>query len=332
VSGIRRRDFVILLGGAAAAWPLTARAQQGERVRRVGVLISGAENDPDMQARWVAFRQELEKLGWSEGRNVRFETRYAASDPALYLLLVKEMIAWQPDIVAVQGTPMSVALRRETRTIPVVFNAVSDPIGYGLVASLARPGGNITGFLLYEEGIVGKWMAMLKEIAPHLTRAALIAHPKAGPYDYFMRSAALAAPRLAIELMPSPVESAADIERVIDTVARVPNGGLVVLPDSATILHRGLIIDLVARHRLPAVYGFRVFARSGGLISYDTDPVDLFGRSASYVDRILRGDKPADLPVQVPVKYETVLNLKTAKALGLEVPPTLLARADEVIE
>jgi putative ABC transport system substrate-binding protein len=329
---VKRREFITLLGGAAAAWPLAARAQQPERMRRIGVLISGAETDPDMQARGRSFRQELEKLGWLEGRNVRFDTRYAASDPARYLSLVKEMIASQPDIIAVQGTPMSVALRQETHRIPVVFNAVSDPIGYGLVASLARPGGNLTGFLLYEEGIVGKWLAMLKEIAPHLTRAALIAHPKAGPYDYFLRSAALAAPRLAIELMPSPVENAADIERVIDAVARVPNAGLVILPDSGTILHRDLIIDLAARHRLAAVYGFRVFVKAGGLMSYDTDPVGLFARSASYVDRILRGDKPADLPVQVPVKYETVLNLKTAKALGLDVPPTLLARADEVIE
>jgi putative tryptophan/tyrosine transport system substrate-binding protein len=330
MSGMGRREFVALLGGAVA-WPIVARAQQTGRVRRVGVLISGAESDPDMQARGIAFRRELEKLGWSEGRNVRFDTRYAASDPARYLPLVKETIASQPDVVAVQGTPMSVALRRET-TIPVVFNGVSDPIGYGLVESLARPGGNLTGFLLYEEGIVGKWLAMLKEIAPHLTHAALIAHPKAGPYDYFLRSATLAAPRLAIELKPSPVESAADIERVIDTVARVPNGGLVVLPDSGTVLHRDLIIDLAARHHLPAVYAFRVFAKAGGLMSYDTDPVHLFGRSATYVDRILRGDKPADLPVQVPIKYETVLNLRTAKALGLEVPPMLLARADEVIE
>ena len=329
---MKRREFITLLGGAVAAWPLAARAQQSGPVRRIGVLISGAETDPDMQARGAAFRRELEKLGWSEGRNVRFDTRFAASNPARYAPLVKEMIASQPDIIAVQGTPMSVALRQETRTIQVVFNAVSDPIGYGLVASLARPGGNLTGFLLYEEGIVGKWLAMLKEIAPHLTRTALIAHPKAGPYDYFLRSATLAAPRLAIELMPSPVESAADIERVIDVVARVPNGGLVVLPDSGTILHRDLIIDLAARYRLPAVYAFRVFAKAGGLMSYDTDPVQLFGRSATYVDRILRGDKPADLPVQVPVKYETVLNLKTAKALGLDVPPTLLARADEVIE
>jgi putative tryptophan/tyrosine transport system substrate-binding protein len=327
---MRRRELITLLGGAATL-PLVAHAQQTDRVRRVGVLISGAESDPDMQARGITFRRELEKLGWSEGRNVRFDTRYAASDPARYLPLVKEMIASQPDVVAVQGTPMSVALRRDT-TIPVVFNAVSDPIGYGLVESLARPGGNLTGFLLYEEGIVGKWLAMLKEIAPHLTRVALIAHPKAGPYDYFLKSATRAAPSLAIELIPSPVESAADIERVIDVVVRVPNGGLVVLPDSGTILHRDLIIDLAARHRLPAVYAFRVFVKAGGLMSYDTDPVDLFGRSASYVDRILRGEKPTDLPVQVPVKYETVLNLKTAKALGFTLPPPLLARADEVIE
>jgi putative tryptophan/tyrosine transport system substrate-binding protein len=332
VDQLRRREFITLLGGATLTWPLAARAQQREQVRKIGVLISGAETDPDMQARGRAFRQELEKLGWLEGRNVRFDTRYAASDPARYLSLVKEMIASQPDVIVVQGTPMSVALRRETHTIPVVFNTVSDPIGYGLVVSLARPGGNLTGFLLYEEGIVGKWLAMLKEIAPHVTRAGLIAHPKVGPYEYFLRSATLAAPRLGIELIPSPVENAADIERVIDVVARVPKGGLIVLPDSGTILHRDVIIDLAARHRLPAVYGFRVFVKSGGLISYDTDPINLFARSASYVDRVLRGDKPADLPVQVPVTYETVLNLKTAMALGLDVPSAVLVRADEVIE
>jgi putative ABC transport system substrate-binding protein len=329
---MKRREFMTLLGGAAVAWPVAARALQAERMRRIGVLISGTETDPDMQARGAAFRQALEKLGWFEGSNVRFDTRFATSDPTRFLPMVKEMIASQPDVIAVQGTPMSVALRRETRTIPVVFNAVSDPIGYGLVASLARPGGNLTGFLLYEDGIVGKWLAMLKEVAPDLTRAALIGNPRVGPYDYFLRSAILAAPKLAIELMPSPVESSADIERLIDVVAQSPNAGLVVLPDSGTILHRNLIIDLAARHRLPAVYAYRVFVKAGGLMSYDTDPVDLFGRSAFYVDRILRGGKPADLPVQVPVKYETALNLKTAKALGFTLPTTLLASADEVIE
>jgi putative ABC transport system substrate-binding protein len=328
---MQRRDFLILLGEATVGWPIAARAQDA-RVRRVGVLITGAETDADMQARNLAFRQELEKLGWLEPRNIRIDTRFGASDPDQYAVLVRQMIASQPDAIAVQGTPMSVMLRGATRTIPVVFNAVSDPIGYGLVDSLARPGGNVTGFLLYEEGIVGKWMAMLKEVAPRLTRVALIANPKVGPYDYFMRAAATAASQLSVEIVAAPFENAADIERAVNDIASVPNGGLVVLPDSATLLHRELIVDLAARHRLPAVYAFRVFAKAGGLMSYDTDPVDLIRRSAAYVDRILRGEKPVDLPVQAPTRFETVINLKTANALGLTIPPGLLVAADEVIE
>ncbi len=247
------------------------------------------------------------------------------------LLLAKELVRLQPDVLSAHTTPVAAAFQRESRTIPIVFMSASDPIGSGLVASLARPGGNLTGLLLYEEGITGKWLAMLKEIAPDLSRAALMANPKRSPYDYFMRSAKSVAPALTIELVPTPVENAADIERVIESFAREPNSGLVVLPGTPNE-HRDLVIALAARHRLPAVYPFRYFVAAGGLMSYGTDFIDLSRQTAGYVDRILRGANAAELPVQAPTKYETVLNLKTAKALGLEVPPSLLVRADEVIE
>ena len=282
--------------------------------------------------RRAAFRQRLERLGWSEGRNVRIDYRYAASIVDQYQRLAKELVALQPDVILAHTTSITAALLRENRTVPIVFVSVSDPIGSGLVASLARPGGNLTGLLLYEEGITGKWLAMLKEIAPRLSRAALMANPKTTPYDYFLRSAKVIAPSLAIELEPSPVGNAADIKRVVESFARAPNGGLVVLPDPATSVHRDLIIALVARHRLPAVYWARFFVAAGGLMSYGTDFIDQSRQAADYVDNILRGAKPGDLPVQAPTKYETTLNLKTAKALGLEVPPSLLVRADEVIE
>jgi putative tryptophan/tyrosine transport system substrate-binding protein len=328
---MKRREFITPLGGAAVAWPLAARAQQGERVRRVGVLIPQAADDPEMKARLAAFQQGLERLGWSEGRNVRIDYRFAANNPDRFQPLATELVSLQPDVLLAYTTPVAVAFQRESRTIPIIFVSVSDPVGSGLVASLARPGGNLTGLLLYEEGITGKWLAMLKEIAPGLSRAALIANPKRAPYDYFVRSAKSVAPSLAIELAPTPVENAADIERVMESFARDSNGGLVVLPGTP-IEYRDLVIALAARHRLPAVYPFRFFVAAGGLMSYGTDFVDQARQAASYVDRILRGANPADLPVQAPTKYETVLNLKTAKSLGLEVPPSLLVRADEVIE
>ena len=252
--------------------------------------------------------------------------------PIRLQVLAKELVALQPDVILAHSTPIAAALQRESRTIPIVFVNVSDPIGSGFVASLARPGGNLTGLLLYEASITGKWLAMLKEIAPRLARVALLSQPQGPAYDYFLRAAEAAAPSLAIELVPSPVENAADIERAIESFARVPNGGLLLPPDTTTIVHRDLIIALAARHRLPAVYAFRLFVAAGGLMSYGTDHVDMFRQAASYVDRILRGAKPADLPVQAPTKYETTLNLKTAKALGLTVPPGLLVAADEVIE
>ncbi|MFL6806885.1 MAG: ABC transporter substrate-binding protein [Xanthobacteraceae bacterium] len=328
---MKRREFITILGGAVLAWPFATRAQQSDRVRRIGVLTSDAEDDPGVKARLAAFREGLDRLGWSLDPNVRIDSRFAANNPDQYQSLAKELVRLQPDVLLAYTTPVAAALKRESHTIPIVFVSVSDPIGSGLVASLARPGGNLTGLLLYEEGITGKWLAMLKEIAPGLSHAALIANPKRTPYDYFVRSAKSVAQSLAIELAPTPVENAADIERVIESFAREPNGGLVVLP-GAPVENRDLVIALAARHRLPAVYPFRFFVAAGGLMSYGTDFVDQSRQAASYVDRILRGGNAADLPVQAPTKYETVLNLKTAKALGLEVPPSLLVRADEVIE
>ena len=329
---MQRREFLGVLGGAAAAWPLAARAHQGERVRRIGVLVGQAENDPDAKARLTGFQEALAKAGWSEGRNVSVDYRFAAGRAEHVEALAKELVALQPDVIIAQGTSVTAALQRESNKIPIVFVTVSDPIGSGFVASLPRPGGNITGVLQYEAGIVGKWMAMLKEIAPRLARAALVANPKVTAYDYFLRAAEAAAPSLAIEIVPSPIESTADIERVIDSVARVPNSGLLLPPDTTTITHRDLIVALAARHRLPAVYSLRVFVTAGGLMSYGTDQVEIFRLAATYADRILRGAKPAELPVQAPTKYETIVNLKTAKALGLDVPPSLIVRADEVIE
>jgi putative tryptophan/tyrosine transport system substrate-binding protein len=332
VSDIRRREFITLIGGAAA-WPLASRAQQGERMRRIGVLMPYAAGDPETKSRLTAFRQALERLGWSEDRNVRIDYRFAAGSSDRYLPLARELMALQPDVIVAVTTPVAATLQRETQAIPIVFTSVSDPIGGGFVASLARPGGNFTGVLLYEDGIMGKWLAMLKEIAPRLTRAALIGNPKTTPFDYFQRAAEAAAPSLAIELVPTTVENEeADIERAIESFAAVPKGGLVVLPDTTTLARRDLVVALAARNRLPAVYPFRVFVEAGGLMAYGTYVVDGYRLSATYVDRILRGAKPADLPVQTPTKYETVLNLKTAKSLGIEVPPSLLVRADEVIE
>jgi putative tryptophan/tyrosine transport system substrate-binding protein len=329
---MRRREFIKVLGGAAAAWPVAARAQQPDSVRRVGILISGAEADPEMHARVAAIRKRLDTLGWSEGRNIRIDIRFGEGDPGRYSSLARTLVALQPDARIAYSTPIAAALRSETRTIPIVFVNVSDPIGSGLVASLARPGGNLTGLMLYEEGITGKWLAMLKEITPRLKRAALIANPKTTPYDYFVRAATTAASSLAIEVVPSPIENVADIERVIESLARLPNGGLVFLPESTSIQHRDLVVALAARHRVPAVYAFRFFVAAGGLMSYGTEIIEQYREAASYIDRILRGANPADLPVQAPSKYQTVLNLKAAKALGLEVPPSLLVRADEVIE
>ena len=326
---MRRRDFIGALGGAAAM-PLAARTQ--ERVRRVGVLANVTENDTEMQASLKVFRQELERLGWSDGRNVRIDTRFTQADLARHPALAKEMVARQPDIMLVHTTPLAAAVQKETRTIPIVFVNVSDPVSSGFIASLARPGGNLTGLQMYEASIVGKWLSMLKEIAPQITRVAFIANPKITIYPYFLRTADAAAQSLAIELVPSSIEPPADIERVIGSFARTPNSGLLFPPNVTAAAHRNLVIALASKHRLPAVYAFRFFPAEGGLMSYGIDQADLLRRAATYVDRILRGEKPADLPVQAPTKYETVVNLRTAKALGLTVPPGLLVAADEVIE
>ena len=301
-------------------------------MRRIGVLAALSEDDPELRAWLAAFRQGLERLGWSEGRNIRIDTRFAHANTGQFPALAKELVALQPDVIFAHTTPASAALQRESRTIPIVFVNVSDPVGSGFVASLARPGGNLTGLLLYEASIAGKWLAMLKEIAPGMARAALVGDPKTPTYDYFLRAAQAIAPSLAIELVPSPVETAADIERAIESFARVPNGGLFLPPNSTTTLHRDLIIALAARHRLPAVYCIRNFAANGGLMSYGIDQTDIWRQAASYVDRILRGANPADIPVQVPTKFETVLNLKTARPLFFSRPPGFLVPADGLSE
>jgi putative tryptophan/tyrosine transport system substrate-binding protein len=332
---MRRRDFVTLVGGAAAApallCPPAARAQQVERMRRIGVLVSGAEADPEMQARLAGFREGLQRLGWSEGRNVRVDQRFAAASAEQARVFAKELVATQCDVLVALSTAMAAALQRETRTMPIVFVGLPDPIGSGLVASLARPGGNATGLLLYEESVAGKWLAMLKEIAPRLARVAILGNPKTNT-PYYLRAAQALAPPLGIELVPSDVETAVDIEPAIGSFAQVPDGGLLVPPDLTAVLHRDLIIALAARHRLPAVYQARFWVAAGGLMSYGTDRTAAFRQSAYYVDRILRGAQPTDLPVQAPTKFETVINLATAKALGLTLPPAMLVAADEVIE
>jgi putative tryptophan/tyrosine transport system substrate-binding protein len=330
---MKRRDFITLLGGAAA-WPLAVRAQEADRIRRIGVLVALAEDDPEIKARLAAFRQGLEKRGWSEGRNVSIDTSFAPDSSADRVqVLARELIALQPDVIFAQTTPVVAALQRESRTIPIVFVNIADPIGSGFVASLPRPGGNITGVMLYEASVTGKWLAMLKEIAPRLERAAFVTNPKTAPfYNYYLRAAESLSPPLGIKVVPSLVESIADIERTIEAFARAPNGGLLLPPDVNTNVHRDLIIALAARYSLPAVYFSRLIVAAGGLMSYGVDFVDMSRQAASYVDRILRGDKPSDLPVQAATKFETTVNLKTAKALGLTVPPGLLVAADEVIE
>jgi ABC-type uncharacterized transport system substrate-binding protein len=330
---MRRRDFILGIAGSSLAYQLAAQAQQPERERRVGVLMNSAGDDPSTQALLATFRTQLERLGWSQQRNLRIDYRYAGGKSDQYVPLAQELIALKPDVIMAQGTKATGTLQLQTRTIPIVFNYVSDPIGSGFVASLARPGGNMTGILLYETGITGKWLAMLKEIAPSLSRVAIVGNPKTTPFEYFLRSAAAASPSLAIEIVPTPIGGVdAEIQRAIESSAAMSNAGLLVLPDSTTTDHRELIIKLAAEHRLPVVYPYRLFVAMGGLMSYGTDLNDVLRLSATYVDRILRGTKPADLPVQEPTKFETVVNLKAAKAIGLTVPPSLLVRADEVIE
>jgi putative ABC transport system substrate-binding protein len=326
---MRRREF-ISLASAAAAWPLVARA---ERMRRIGVLMGLPEGDADTKARIEALQQALGTLGWSEGRNVRIDYRFAPAG-ARAQALAKELVALQPDVIVSNASPATGALQRETRTIPIVFTAVADPIGSGFVASLAQPGANITGFLLFEASVTGKWLAMLRDMVPALARATLVINPKtAAYYKFYQRAAQAAASSLGIELVFGPIgDTHAEIESAFEAFARTSNGGLILPPDTTSNIHRDLLIALAARHRLPAVYSDRFFVVVGGLMCYSTDRADQYRAAATYVDRILRGAEPADLPVQVPTKYETVINLKTAKALGLTVPPGLLVAADEVIE
>jgi putative ABC transport system substrate-binding protein len=328
---MKRREFVTLLGGAAAVWPLAVRAQQST-MRRIGVLMGTSEDDPETNERLDSFRQGLARRGWAVGRSAHIEYRFTAARSEQVSALAKELIAQQPDVILAHSTGVTAVLQHESSTIPIVFVNVSDPIGSGFIKDLARPGGNLTGVVHLEASIVGKWLAMLKEIAPRLTRAALLANRKTTPYDYFLRSAQTVTPLLAIELVPNHVETAADIERAIESTARIPDSGLVLPPDVTTLTHRTLVLALAARYRLPAVYPLQVFVSAGGLMSYGTDQNDMFRLAAFYVDRILRGDKPADLPVQAPTKFETAVNLRTARALGLTVPPGLLVAADEVIE
>jgi putative tryptophan/tyrosine transport system substrate-binding protein len=328
---MRRRDLITLLSGAAT-WPLAARAQPRERMRRIGVLMSLAADDPEGQARLTAFVQGLQELGWTDGRNVQIDYRWPAGDAERIRRYAAELAALAPDIILAGGGAVVPSLLQATRAIPIVFTQTPDPVGAGFVESLARPGGNVTGFMLYEYGIGAKWLELLKEIAPHVTRAAVIRDAAIASGIGQWGAIQTAAPSFGVELRPVDVRDASEIERAIAAFARSPNGGLIVAASTLAVVHRDLIVTLAARHKLPAVYPSRFFVRSGGLIFYGPDSVDPHRRAAGYVDRILKGEKPADLPVQAPTKYELVINLKTAKALGLTVPDSLLARADEVIE
>jgi putative ABC transport system substrate-binding protein len=330
---MRRREFITLLGGAAVAWPRAAYAQQADRMRRVGVLLNRVADDPEEQARLAVFLQPLQELGWTDGRNVRIDYRWAAADANRSRTYAAELVALAPDVILAAGSQSTAALLQTTRTVPIVFVNVVDPVGAGYVARLARPGGNATGFSAFEYSLSGKWLELLKEIAPNLTRIAILRDPAiAAGIGQFAVIQAMASPSLGVELSPIDVRDGGEIERNIAALARESNGGLIVTASSGAVALRELIIMLAARHRLPAVYPFRYFVTSGGLISYGPDPTDQFRRAAGYVDRILKGEKAADLPVQAPTKYELAINLKTAKTLGLTVSPSLLARADQVIE
>ena len=327
---MKRREFITLIGGMAA-WPLAARAQQPERVRRIGVLMTGPADDREGQSRVASFLRGLQELGWTAGGNLRIDYRWA-NDNAHRRQYAAELIALAPEVILASTSVSTAALQQAGNTVPIVFAAVTDPIGQGFVASLPHPGGNITGFALYEYGISTKWLELLKEIAPHLTRVAVLRDPTLPFTSGELGAMQGVAPSLRVDVSAVDSRDAAEIERSITTFARQPNGGLVTLGSPVTLTHRDLIVTLAARHKLPAIYTTRYFVTSGGLMSYGPDRVDLYRRAAGYVDRILKGENPADLPVQAPTKYNLVINLKTAKALGLTIPPSVLARADEVIE
>ena len=329
---MKRREFITLLGGAAAAWPLAARAQQAERMRRIGVLLNTAADDMVFQTRVGAFLQGLALLGWTIGRNVRIEVRWSGGKADEARRYATELAALAPDVILAHGVSSVRPLLQATRTVPIVFPIASDPVGAGLVESLARPGGNATGFMSFEYPLSGKWLELLKDIAPGVTRVAVLQDPTQGGGSSAFAVIQAAAPSLGVEVTPVNLRDAPEIERALADFARTSNGGLIVTGSALSNVHHKLIITLAARHKLPAIYLERSFAADGGLISYGSDYIDHYRRAAGYVDRILKGEKPADLPVQAPTKYELVINLKTAKTLGLEVPATLLARADEVIE
>jgi putative ABC transport system substrate-binding protein len=329
---IQRRDFITLLGSAAATWPLAARAQQAGRMRRIEVFLPAAPNDPQSMSSVTAFAQAMQERGWTEGRNVRIEFRWGAGDAEQYRKIAAELVALAPDVIVSLGTLAVSALQRATRTIPIVFVQITDPVGGGIVESLARPGGNVTGFAAPEYVTAGKYLDLLKQIAPRLTRAAVTRDPGNSAGTAQFAAIQTVASSLRIELRPIDVREPGEIERALSAFAREPNGGLVVTASAPAQINRGLLISLAAQHRLPAVYPYRFYVVDGGLISYGIDDIDPFRLAAGYVDRILRGEKPADLPVQAPTKYLTVINIKTAKTLSLTVPDTLLAIADEVIE
>jgi putative ABC transport system substrate-binding protein len=331
---MRRRNFIIGLASTTAAWPLAARAQQPDRVRRIGVLMGFPESDSQARGYFAAFRDGLHKLGWTDGLNVRIDTRWATpADADLMQRFAKELVALQPDLILSNTTPTTAALLQQTRSIAIVFATVADPVGSGFVASFPRPGGNVTGFAVSDTALGGKWLELLKEIAPRVARVAILFNPAAATYaEFWLNSFKAAAASFGVEAIIAPVDDMAELERVVATSAREPNSGLVVMPDAFTDAHRVEITSVVARYRLPAVYAYRFLAVLGGLLSYGPDLTDNFRRAATYADHILKGGKPADLPVQAPTKYVLTINLKTTKALGLDVPPTLLARADEVID
>jgi putative ABC transport system substrate-binding protein len=333
---MRRREFITILGGAAVApamlWPLAARAQQAERVRRIGVLMGQVATDPEFRSALAAFLQGLQQLGWTEGRNLRVDTRWSGGNADDIRKNAMELAVLAPDVILVSGSASVGPLLQATRTVPIVFVLVADPVGAGYVGSLARPGGNATGFVLFEFGMSGKWLELLKEIAPRVTRVAVLRDPAISAGIGQFGALQAVAPSFGVELSPIDVRDAPEIERGVAHFASGPNSGLIVTSSALAVVHRDLIVTLAARHKLPAVYFGRIFVTGGGVLSYGPEIIDQYRRAAGYVDRILKGEKPADLPVQAPTKYELVINLKTAKALGLAVPATLLARADEVIE
>ena len=329
---MQRRQFITLLGGTAATWPIAARAQPREQMKRIGILLPGSADNPVFQARLVAFYQELALLGWSIGRNVRIDTHWATADAAELRKHAEELAALAPDVILATGNSTVPPLLQATRTVPIVFPLAGDPVGAGFVDSLARPGGNATGFMLYEYGMGGKWLELLKEIAPNVTRVAVLRDPASPSQTAQFGAIRAMAPSVSVEVIPINVRDAGEIERAVADFARPGNGGLIPTSSAVALRYRDLIITLAARHKLPAIYWERFFVTSGGLMSYGPDLIDNYRRAASYVDRILKGEKPADLPVQTPTKYEMAINLKTAKTLGLSVPSILQQRADELIE